>query len=392
MLMATEKEVTAETVIQQIIDKKPEIAKEQILVRLSVARNMTGGLIADVSLLRMIAAELGVEVANEDGVFTHKLSIGHLVAGLNNATVTGRVVAVYPVKTFDGAKPGKFGSVTIADNDGVVRVILWNEKANFVESGELKTGQIVKFMHGYTKADKFGTAELHLGDRSQIELNPENTNEEDYPSLSKLAVKVGEVTLEHKTVNLEGTVKDVYASSTFTRSDQTAGKVLRIKVADETGEVVVVFWNETAEETEPKLTRGSQIQIANARVKPSQNGAVEVHVDSGTYVNVSEAPRNVVKIGCLIESSSDIWVEGEVASLPVSREVKTGKGEMVKLTSFDLQDETGVVRVTAWREHSETAAELMMGENITLQNVYSKMGYNGKVELSTRSATVITRV
>jgi hypothetical protein len=94
----------------------------------------------------------------------------------------------------------------------------------------------------------------------------------------------------------------------------------------------------------------------------------------------------------LTESSSDIWVEGEVASLPVSREVKTGKGEMVKLTLFDLQDETGVVRVTAWREHSETAAELMMGENITLQNVYAKMGYNGKVELSTRSATVITRV
>jgi replication factor A1 len=162
--------MTPEDIIQLILDKKPEIGKEQLLMRLSVARNMTGGLIGDDSLLRMIAAELGVEVANENGTANHRLSLGHLVTGLNNATVTGRVVAVYPVKTFEGAKPGKFASVTIVDNDGMVRVILWNEKASLVESGELKVGQIVKFAHGYTKADRFGTTELHLGDRSQVEL------------------------------------------------------------------------------------------------------------------------------------------------------------------------------------------------------------------------------
>jgi ssDNA-binding replication factor A large subunit len=389
--MTTEKEVTAETVIQQILEKKPEIGKEQVLSRLSVARNMTGGLIADVSLLRMIAAELGVEVANDDGVFMHRLSLGHVVAGLNNATVTGRVVAIYPVKTFEGVKSGKLASVTIADNDGVIRVVLWNGQADVVESGTLKVGQIVKFMHGYTKADRFGTPELHVGERSQFEINPENAREEDYPSISNLVVKIRDVTLEHRCVNLEGTVKDVYASSTFTRSDQTAGKVLRAKVADDTGELVVVFWNEKAEEAEPKLKRGSHIQVVNGRVKPSQNGAIEVHVDSGTYVNLSEVPKNVVKIGCLTESSSDVYVEGEVASLPVTREVKTSKGEMVKLSSFDLKDETGEIRVTAWREHSETAASLMMGEKIVLENLYVKIGYNGKLELSTRSATVITR-
>jgi len=85
--MAIEKEMTSETIIQQILDKKPEVGREQILSRLSVARNMTGGLIADISLLRMIAAELGVEVAREEGTFTHRLSLGHLVAGLNNATL-----------------------------------------------------------------------------------------------------------------------------------------------------------------------------------------------------------------------------------------------------------------------------------------------------------------
>ena len=384
--------MTTENIIQQILEKKPEIGREQLLSRLSVARNMTGGLIGDESLLRMIAAEVGVEVPNENGTFTHRLSIGHLVVGLNNATVTGRVVAVYPVKTFEGPKPGKLASATIADNDGVVRVIMWNEKADLVESGELKIGRIVKFSHGYTKADRFGTPELHLGDRSQVELNPQNIQEEDYPSVSKLSIKIGQLSLEHKNANLEGTVKDIFASSAFTRSDQTAGKVMRIKVADETGEVIVVFWNEKAEEVESKLKRGAQIQIVNARVKPSQNGEVEVHVDSSTGVNVSEVPILLLKIANLAVESGDVSVEGEVASLPVSREVKTSKGEMVKLTSFDLKDETGSVRVTAWREHAESARKLMIGEKIVLENVYTKIGYNGSLELSTRAATVLSRV
>ena len=315
--MAPEKEMTPETVIQQILDKKPEIGREQLLSRLSVARNMTGGLIADASLLRMIAAELCVEVANEDGTFNHRLSLGHLVVGLNNATVTGRVVAAYPVKTFEGVKPGKFASVTIVDNDGFVRVIMWNEKANFVESGELKVGQIVKFSHGYTKADRFGTPELHLGDRSQVELNPQNVNPEDYPSITKFTTKLNQIVQDQKNVNLEGTVKEVLGSSTFTRSDQSDGKVLRLKFADETGEVVAVFWNEKAEEAESKVKKGAKIQIVNARVKPSQNGEVEVHVDSSTYVSVSEVPKRLVKIGSLAEDSGDVCVEGEVASFPL---------------------------------------------------------------------------
>jgi replication factor A1 len=392
MLMATEKEVTPETVIQQILLKKPEVGKEQLLVRLSVARNMTGGLIADASLLRMIAAELGVEIANEEGVFSPKLSIGHLVAGLNNATVTGRVVAVYPVKTFEGAKPGKFASVTIVDKDGLVRVIMWNEKADLVESGELKVGQIVKFAHGYTKADKFGATELHLGDRSQVDLNPENAKSEDYPSISKFATKIKQLTPEQKSINLEGKVKDVFGSSAFMRGDQTPGKVLRLKVADETGEVTVVFWNEKAEEIESKVKRNAQIEIVNAKLKPSQNGEVEVHVDFSTYVNLSTPDKCLVKIAGLTEDLGDVCVEGEVATLPVCREVRTQKGETVKVTGFELKDDSGSIRVNAWREHAEATAKLLTGEKIVLENVYAKMGYNGRLELSTRGATAISRV
>jgi ssDNA-binding replication factor A large subunit len=390
--MATEKENVAETIIQQILDKKPEVSKEQVQMRLSVARGMTGGLIADASLLKMIAAELGAEIPNGDAVFNRRLSLGHLVAGLNNATVVGRVVAVFPVKTFEGAKPGKFAGVTIADNDGVARVILWNDKADVVEGCSLQVGQIVRFAHGYTKADKFGVPELHMGERSQVDLNPQNVRQEDYPHIDKFATKIKQLNPNQKSVNLTGKVTDVFGSSTFLRGDQTAGKVLRLKVADETGEAVVVFWNEKAEEVESKAKRNAKIEVVNAKVKLSQNGETEVHVDFASYVNVATPERCLVKIDSLAEDSGDVCVEGEVASIPVCREVKTGKGETVKVTGFDLRDDSGSIRVNAWREHAEAAAKLFMGERLMLENVYAKVGYNGGLELSTRAASVLSRV
>lgn len=384
--------MTPEETIQRILTQRPEISKERLLTRLSALRDMTGGLIADDSLLRMIAAELGIEVPREDGTFKPRLSLGHMVVGLNNVTVTGRIVAIYPVKTFEGEKSGKLASVTIIDNDGTLRVVLWNEKAGYVESGDLKVGQIVKFSHGYTKADRFGIPELHIGDRSQVEPNPQMVKDEDYPSLGKFVTKIEQITSEKKSINLEGTATEVFSASTFSRNDQTPGKVLRFKIADETGQMTAVVWNEKAEEIESKLRKGSQVSIVNARTKAGQKGEIEIHVDFSTYISVSTPVLQKIKLSELSEDSGDIDVEGEVTSLPLTRDVRTSKGEFVKLTVFTLSDETDNVRVTAWRDHAETASALLIGERVLLENVYAKRNYEGKIELSTKSSTVIKRI
>jgi len=383
--------MTPEETIQLILTRKPEIKREQVLDKLHAAREKTGSLIADDTLLRMIAAEFGVEIPREVTEPARKLSIAHLVPGLNDVTVTGRVVAVYPVKTFEGKKPGKFASITAVDQDGVMRVVLWNEKADVVESGALKAGQVARFSHGYTKEDRNGTVELHLSSKSEVEVNSENVFDEDYPlSIGKFAQKIGEITSASKSVNLKGTVRQVFCSSTFTRQDGTEGAVMRFVLADETGELPIVVWNEKALELEKALQKGTKMQLINARVKTSSNGGIEVHVDASTFVEVKAVAKEFTKISALNENLGSVNVEGEVASVPVSREVKTSKGETVKLASFDLQDDSGVVRVSAWRNHTEIVDSLLMGRKIALENVYVKKGFDGNLELSTRTVTVIT--
>jgi replication factor A1 len=381
--------MTLEEIIQQILLQRAEISRETVLERLKAEKNKTGGLIADATLLRFIAAEYGVEILH-DAVYDRKLSINHLVPNLNDVAVSGRVVAVYPPRTFEGKRSGKYASLIIAGKDDVLRVMLWNDKADLIESGELKTGQVTRFSHGYTREDRNGKVELHLGDKSEVEINPQNLRAEDYPSIGKFATKINEITEAQRNIHLVGVVKAVFPASTFTRQDLSAGKVLRFTLADGSGEVAVVVWNEKAEELEPRLKRNVEVQLVNARVKAASNGGFEVHVGSSTYVSVSAAADSATKIACLSEDSKNVNVEGEVSVAPVCREVATANGEEVKLAVFELKDDTGSVRVSAWRKHADVVGGLKVGDRVRLTDVYVKKGFGDTVDLSTRNATVVT--
>jgi ssDNA-binding replication factor A large subunit len=278
--------MTAEEIIQQILSERPEVSRDQILETLRVEKSKTGGFIVDETLLRLIAARYGVEILQNK--VHHQLSITHLVPGLNDVTITGRVLAVYPPKTFEGERSGKFANLLIADKDAVLRVVLWNDKVDLVESGKLKAGQVVRFLHGYTREGLKGDAELHLGGKSQIEVEPKNVKADEYPSIGRFATKISEITSARKTIHLEGAVKTVFSASTFTRQDQSTGTVMRFTLADGTGEISVVAWNEKAEELEEAVKVNVGLRLVNASVKEASNGGFEVHVNSYTYVEVSE--------------------------------------------------------------------------------------------------------
>ena len=278
--------MTTQDLIQAILSQNPAISEAEILERLASEKARTGGLLGDETLLRLIAAKLGVQVQQNTIHNSGILSSSRLFAGLYDVTVAGRLIAVYPARTFQGIeKSGKFATLLIADNDGILRVVLWNEKAELVENGELKAGQAVRLVHGYTRADRTGKTELHLGSKSQIELEPEGKTDE-YPSIDKFTTKIKALTSTSGNVHLSGSVKGILGKKAFTRNDNTEGTVMRLTLADDSGEVTVVVWNEKATELEKNLTANTHLQLVNAKVKEAQNGGLEVHVDQNTFVNV----------------------------------------------------------------------------------------------------------
>jgi len=382
--------MTTQDIIEKILAKNPEISQEQILEKLKAEKSRTGGLLGDETLLRLIAAKYGVEVQQNTVHNNGNLSTSRLFAGLNDVTVAGRLIAVYPVRTFEGEKSGKFATLMVADNGGVLRVVLWNDKADLVEKGELKAEQAVRLLHGYTREDRYGRVELHLGVKSQIEIEPKEKASE-YPTIDKFTTKIGSLSKTSGNVHLSGTVKTVLGVTSFTRSDSSDGTVMRFALADDSGEVTVVAWNEKAQELEKTLKVNACLQLVNAKVKETQNGGLEVHVDSNTYVNFQAAALRLTKIVNLTENQS-VNVEGVVSTVPERKEVTTSKGETVKLTVFELKDDSGVVRVSAWRQHAEALNGIKIGDKLLFENAYVKKGFWDKIELTTQAATVASVV
>jgi ssDNA-binding replication factor A large subunit len=380
---------TVEEIFRKILLKHPELSREELTKRLESEKKKTGGYISDEILLQMIAAGFGVKVYSEAA--RPRLLTGNLVPGLSDVTLVGRVVAVFPAKVSERGKRVKVASLLIADKNGVLRVVLWNDKVAFAEPSKIKVGQIVRLQHGYTKEGRWGKVELHIGEKGEVEINPQDVEAKDYPTITEFSTKIGTITnaYKNKRINILGTVEDKFSPSTFERQDSTLGKVMRFILADETGKIPVVVWNDKVDEVEGFIKRGVRLQIVNAKIKKALSEGLEAHVDSGTYIGIYNLSEKFIKIGDLREGLRNVSVQGRVTVSPLIRKVKTSKGEVVKLTVFEIGDETGKIWVSAWRENAENVANLKLGDKIVIKNAYVKKGFGNQLEISTRNTTVI---
>jgi replication factor A1 len=375
-------------IVAAILAKHSELSEQHIQKILMQEKELSGGLIGDETLLRLIATRYDVEVEKQVIEFNEILSSGRLLSGLNDVSVEGRVVAIFPVHNFNsGEKSGKLASLMIIDEDSILRVVLWDKKAEIVESGEVQAGQIIKFLHGYTKKDQLGNVELHLGNKGRIEINENAQN--SYPNVEKFTSKIVEITSIFNNVNLAGIVKEVLDLKTFTKGDGTEGKLLRFMLADDSAEITVVIWNDKVDTLETQLESRACLYLINGKVKEKESGGFEVHVDSTSYVQIQSVIAQMSKLSDLKEGDI-VNVEGNVSNVDSVREVTTSKGEQIKLFTFELKDETGSVTVSVWRNQTEQFSNLKVGDSVTIKNGFVKMGYEKKLELTTRSGTQFT--
>jgi DNA polymerase III alpha subunit len=106
-----------------------------------------------------------------------------------------------------------------------------------------------------------------------------------YPAAEKFTTKIASLNKATGTVHLSGVVRATSGLTTFPRTNAVDGKIMRVTLADDSGQVTVVVWNEKAVELQA-LRANSRLLLINVRVKEAQSGGVEVHVGSNTYINV----------------------------------------------------------------------------------------------------------
>ncbi|MFQ6065264.1 MAG: OB-fold nucleic acid binding domain-containing protein [Candidatus Bathyarchaeia archaeon] len=280
-------------VIEHILSSKRDLTREEVLKRIEEKKAFAEGLFTDEAAARAVASDLGVEVPTKP--LKPRMEIKNLISGLNDVTVTGRVLIIDPIRTFtrQDMTEGRVARLLVADRTGTLRVVLWDEKTSIVENGEIKQEQIAKFSHGYIRKGFDGKLELNIGVHGEVQISPMDLDESTYPPLSQFLKNIGEITKKDRKTNTVGIVQRISAISTFKRSDGTEGKVRRLQLRDETGRITAVFWNQKVDELGDVKSENC-LQIMGAKVKEVAGEQVELHVENKTQIKLlTEKPPHL---------------------------------------------------------------------------------------------------
>lgn len=382
--------LSVEEIIERILSADASASREEVWRKIKEKKKAAGGFLTDETAARLIASELGIEVKQEPA-HSAELPISDLVFGLNDVSVMGRVVVVFPLQSYarKNGSESQFGRLIVADKTGTLRVLLWNDKADLIRDGKVRRGQILRILHGYARETRDGQLELHLGNRSEFQIDPSNVREENYPAPESFMEKIGKVSKRKKKASVLGVIESVATLRVFSRNDGSEGKVLRLSLKDSSGRISMVIWNDKADAFKD-VQVDERLLVIDAKVKEKIDGQLELHVEDRAYVErLPPLVEEFSKISSLVSEGGPVTVEGIVKTKPVKREVRTARGEKVSVTSFELEDDSGRIWVSAWRKHADVAEQLAVGARVRLKNIYVRRGFGDAFELATRVSSQV---
>lgn len=159
-----------DAIINKIISLNPEINRKEIIKRIKNKKIKSGNFLTDETAARIIASDLGVEIAKPP--IELKIQIKDLISGLNDVSLVVKLVSIFPPKTFKRKDwtEGKFATLIVSDKSGTLRVILWDNNVDLIETGKIKKDQIIQISHGYVREGWNGKPELHMGNKGKIKI------------------------------------------------------------------------------------------------------------------------------------------------------------------------------------------------------------------------------
>ncbi|MCD7781177.1 MAG: OB-fold nucleic acid binding domain-containing protein [Methanosphaera sp.] len=248
--------------------------------------------------------------------------------------VVGRILSIEDIRSFQrvDATEGQVRSIDLADETGVVRTSLWDQKAEITQS----LGDAIKIENARTRLGQ-GAMELSVGRSSRI-TTPTDDEIKDLPSYRELEENryndrtISQLELNETNVKLRGRITSLQDVTTFVRQDGREGRVRAVYFADETGEIQVSLWDD---DTEKALQDDAAVIIENPQIN-----------QQGEHLRLSIGNGSVIR-----QARSD-----EAEAIPSKHELELAlyKEKMIE----DIEEDDNNIRVSAVVE--EIASERIL--------------------------------
>lgn len=139
------------------------LEKGEVERKVEAKRAKLAGLISPEGAAQVVAAELGISFDNE------KLKIDELLPAMRKVNVVGKIINLFPVRTFTTKKgdQGKVANLILADETSNIKTVLWDTNhIKLIEKGNIGEGSVVEIMNGSMRDN-----EIHLGSFSEFKLS-----------------------------------------------------------------------------------------------------------------------------------------------------------------------------------------------------------------------------
>jgi len=357
-----------EDMIAKILAQRKDLTREQVESLIAEKKHEAQDLLSDEGAARLVAEELLVET---EPVAVPSMMIRDLVAGLNNVTLTGKISSWEPPKDFvrqDGTT-GRIVRIVLADETGKIGCAIWDDKVDSIPKDSDLTGKSVSIRHAYTRAGLSGEVELSAGERSEITITPE-PGTVDVATITPIR-DIKEPVIE---LNVFGIIHSKPRFYEFDRNGQK-GSVIRTVLADSTGSIPLVAWNDKAEELR-NLKRGDLVTLQWSRLRRDNLGRLEIHLENRSKVTLLEKPPEgfelpEIKVHKISELKSNLPtanIVARVVGLSETQKVQRKSGEKVSISRLLVGDETGIVSVSLWDDKAELSSQLKIGDILQIED------------------------
>jgi len=208
------------------------------------------------------------------------------------------------------------------------------------------------------------------------------------------AIKIKEITLDKKNVEFLGKITGISDPREFNRNDGSPGRVCNLTVADETGEITVVLWDELVDVVKTGDIKDGDVLKIRGYVKESQRG-LEVNIGRGGGIARDESAKitvkdPMVKINEVRVGMGNVCVRGLILSKQEPRSFNRKDGSQGAVQGLMLGDDMGKIRLTVWDNKLKDVEVFNPGDTIEVLHAYTRESMGG-VEIQVGSRGIIRK-
>jgi len=306
-------------------------------------------------------------------VVVNIMKISEITQEGEGITVAGKVIRKRGISEFtrksDG-QPGRVSGLTLQDTTGSMSVTFWNEEVDQLD--DIQVGDIIKLIdlrarinreimeitfQQYSSILPFDDPEL-----AEIEVASTDASLETF-------LKIGQISEDKKNITITGKISRIYDLKTF---KEGSGKLQTISVMDDTGLVVVKFWDDATNMLN-ELKEGDIVHLT--ALYPKYNDySKKIELNAGKYtkmrINDEEDVKSTENISVpfilfaeVLEQTSPVFIKVRISRLNEVRTITRSDGTSAQVLNLEVIDEAGETgRLSAWDDDISVLEKLAEGE------------------------------